>query len=150
MVDQSNINVEKKEKIQNIVDDIVKSLNLIEVAYLRDCLKEALGVTDIPMGSMMPAAGAGGSSASSEEDSAPQKQSYDVKMKSFESGKKLAVIKAIRDLNSKNGKDLNLKEAKDLVSDDNLPVVILSNVPKDKLSGYLDTLKDVGVVAEAV
>ena len=148
MVDQANINVEKKEKIQNIVNDIAQSLNLVEVAYLRDCLKEALGVKDIPMGPMMPAAGA--APAAADDNSAPDKQSYDIKIKSYQADNKLKVIRAIRDLNSKNGKDLNLKEAKELVSVDNLPVVVLSEVPKDKLSEYMDALKKEGAVAEAV
>jgi len=125
--------------MSNVTNDLVDkilSLNLLEAAELVKVLEEKVG---LPAGSFI--AGAAGAGAAVSGDSAPaaqEKNEYKVVIKEIDSSKKIAVIKAIREVNS----TLGLKEAKELV--ESLPKDLTANVPKDEAEKIKQKLIDAG------
>lgn len=94
------------EKVEKIVK-LVEELSVMELSELVKALEEKFGVSAMPvMAAGAPAAGAAGAPA----EAAEEKSEYDV-MLTASGDQKIAVIKAVREINQ----DLGLKEAKDLV-----------------------------------
>ncbi|GFR70467.1 39S ribosomal protein L12, mitochondrial [Elysia marginata] len=96
-------------KIEKLVDDI-SQLTLLEVADLNELLKKTLNIQDAPMMAMGAMPAAAPKAEAEEEEDAPkrEKTSFSVKLVKFDSGKKVALIKEIK--NSVEG--LNLVQDK--------------------------------------
>lgn len=102
-----------EEKIAQVID-IVKEMTALELVDLKKAFEETFDVqasAPMMMGAM-PMAGGADAGAAEEE-----KTSFDVVLESFDSGKKIQVIKVVRAITS-----LGLKEAKDLVEGAPKPV----------------------------
>lgn len=122
--------------VTNELVDKILSLNLLEAAELVKVLEEKIG---LPAGSFI--AGASGAPAAAGGDSAPavqEKNEYKVVIKEIDSSKKIVVIKAVREIDSK----LGLKEAKELV--ESLPKDLIANVPKDEAEKIKQKLIEAG------
>ncbi|WP_088892561.1 50S ribosomal protein L7/L12 [Leptolyngbya ohadii] len=104
------------EKTDAILDQL-KTLTLLEASELVKQIEEAFGVSAAaPVGGMMMMApGAGGGGAAAEE--VEEKTEFDVILDEVPADKKIAVLKAVRELTG-----LGLKEAKDLVEATPKPV----------------------------
>ena len=117
------------------VVDFIKNLKLSEVQNLIKTLEDELGVeasAPVVMGGMMPAG------AAAEE--AEEKTEFDVVL--VEQGaKKLAVIKAVRELTQ-----LGLKDAKAVV--DNLPSKVREQVDKETAEAAKAALEAAGAKVE--
>ena len=90
-------------------DEILESIanmTVMEVADLIKAMEEKFGVT---AAAAAVAVAAGGAAAPAEE--AEEQTEFDVILKSFDASKKIAAIKAVREVSA----DLGLKEAKELV-----------------------------------
>lgn len=133
-------------RVAVLVDDLV-SLNMLEVKELTDGLKDRLGIEDnggmgmpfnaaafAAMGAGMPGGGAGAAAA---EPKVVEKSHFDLKLDSFDAGKKIAVIKEVRAITG-----LGLKEAKTLV--ESAPTVFKNEVAKDEAEKIRDKLKEIG------
>ena len=90
-------------------DEILESIanmTVMEVADLIKAMEEKFGVTAAAAAG---AVAAGGAAAPAEE--AEEQTEFDVILKSFDASKKIAAIKAVREVSA----ELGLKEAKELV-----------------------------------
>ncbi|MDN5247777.1 MAG: 50S ribosomal protein L7/L12 [Wolbachia endosymbiont of Tyrophagus putrescentiae] len=121
--------------MSDLVDKIL-SLNLLEAAELVKNLEEKIG---LPAGSFFAgpttsAASDGGASGAAVQE----KNEYKVVIKEIDASKKIAVIKAVREVDSK----LGLKEAKELV--ESLPKDLVANVPKDEAEKIKQKLIEAG------
>ncbi|MBQ2050299.1 MAG: 50S ribosomal protein L7/L12 [Spirochaetales bacterium] len=90
-------------------DEILESIanmTVMEVADLIKAMEEKFGVT---AAAAAVAVAAGGAAAPAEE--AEEQTEFDVILKSFDASKKIAAIKAVREVSA----ELGLKEAKELV-----------------------------------
>ncbi|MBU0708699.1 50S ribosomal protein L7/L12 [Patescibacteria group bacterium] len=120
------------KELQKIIDAISK-LNVLQLSELVGALEDKFGVTaNTPTLAAIPAADANGQEAANEE-----KDSFKIILKS-DGGKKIPVIKALREIRA----DLGLKEAKDLV--DNLPSVIEEEAIKEKAEEIKKKLEAAG------
>ncbi|XP_060076669.1 large ribosomal subunit protein bL12m-like [Ylistrum balloti] len=131
-------------KIQNIVDDIGQ-LTLLEVAELNELLKTTLKIKDAPVMSMAGAASAAPVAKEEEEGvkSSREQTSFDVKLKGFDSAKKIALIKEI-----KSACGLNLVQSKSFV--ESTPQVVKSGISKDEAEKLKATLEAVGASVEVM
>ncbi|HUD20651.1 MAG TPA: 50S ribosomal protein L7/L12 [Candidatus Saccharimonadales bacterium] len=93
------------EKVEKIISS-VKDLSVMELSELVKALEEEFGVSAMPVMAAGAAPAAGGAAA----EAAEEKSEYDVMLNSAGEAK-IAVIKAVREINQ----TLGLKEAKDLV-----------------------------------
>ncbi|TKR81333.1 hypothetical protein L596_015216 [Steinernema carpocapsae] len=136
-------------KIQELVDHIA-SLSLLEVSDLNYALKKKLNITDTPMMApgMMMAVGAAnpaaGASAEAAEDDLPQKMTFTVKLSKFDDGKKIALIKEIRNVMP----NLNLVQAKKFV--ETAPVNVKEDLGKAEADELKAALEKVGATIEIV
>lgn len=134
---------EKKEEVklsknlQEIVDKIEK-LSVLEVADLVKALEDKFGVS--AAAPMMAVAGIPGA-AGGEEAAAEEKDEYDVILAAA-GGNKIAVIKAVRELNQ----TLGLKEAKDLV--EAAPKTVLESAKKEDAEAAKAKLEEAGAQVE--
>tara|TARA_Y100001970_G_scaffold289898_1_gene421690 strand:- start:88 stop:477 length:390 start_codon:yes stop_codon:yes gene_type:complete len=117
-------------------DDVLSYLenaNMLEISDLISEIEEKFGVSAAApvavAGAAAPAAGAGA-------EQAEEKTNFDVELTSA-GEKKIAVIKAIREITS-----LGLKEAKDLV--DGAPTVVKEGVAKDEAAEMQKKLEEAG------
>jgi large subunit ribosomal protein L7/L12 len=102
-------------KTDEILEQL-KTLTLLEASELVKQIEEAFGVSAAaPVGGMMMAAPAAGAAAPAEE--VEEKTEFDVILDEVPADKKIAVLKAVRELTG-----LGLKEAKDLVESTPKPV----------------------------
>lgn len=102
-------------KTDEILEQL-KSLTLLEAADLVKQIEEAFGVSAAaPVGGMMMAAPGGAAAAPAEE--VEEKTEFDVILEEVPADKKIAVLKAVRELTG-----LGLKEAKDLVESTPKPI----------------------------
>lgn len=102
-------------KTDEILEQL-KTLTLLEASELVKQIEEAFGVSAAaPVGGMMMAAPAGGAAAPAEE--VEEKTEFDVILDEVPADKKIAVLKAVRELTG-----LGLKEAKDLVESTPKPI----------------------------
>lgn len=127
--------------MSNVTNDLVDkilSLNLLEASELVKNLEEKIG---LPAGSVF--GGPVGAGASTGDNAAvpaaQEKAEYKVVIKEIDASKKIAVIKAVREVNS----TLGLKEAKELV--ESLPKDLTANIPKDEAEKIKQKLIEAGV-----
>ncbi|MFM7425210.1 MAG: 50S ribosomal protein L7/L12 [Elainella sp.] len=102
-------------KTDEILEQL-KTLTLLEASELVKGIEEAFGVSAAaPAGGMMMMAAPGGAAAPAEE--VEEKTEFDVILDEVPADKKIAVLKAVRELTG-----LGLKEAKELVESTPKPV----------------------------
>ncbi|KAK0404790.1 hypothetical protein QR680_017628 [Steinernema hermaphroditum] len=134
-------------KIQGLVDQIA-SLSLLEVSDLNYALKKKLNIPDTPMMApgMMMAVGAAQPAAAeaAAEADIPQKMTFTVKLAKFEDGKKIALIKEIRNVMP----NLNLVQAKKFV--ETAPVNVKEDLGKAEAEELKAALEKVGATIEIV
>ncbi|MEI7603433.1 MAG: 50S ribosomal protein L7/L12 [bacterium] len=116
-------------KIEQIIEQI-SELNIVEVSDLVKALEEKFGVS-----AAMPAMAVAAPAAAAE--AVEEKTAFDVEITSA-GGNKIAVIKAVRELNSA----LGLKEAKDLV--DAAPKMVLQGIKKEDAEKAKAKLEEAG------
>lgn len=109
-------------KTDEILEQL-KTLTLLEASELVKQIEEAFGVSAAaPAGGMMMMAAPGSAAAPAEE--VEEKTEFDVILDEVPADKKIAVLKAVRELTG-----LGLKEAKELV--ESTPKPIKEGIPKD-------------------
>ena len=119
----------------NEIVSAIESLTLIQASELVKALEEKFGVS---AAAPVAAAGvAGAPAAAAEEES-----EFDVVLAGFDAAKKVAIIKAVREVVP----GLGLKEAKDLV--DNAPKTIKEGLSKEEAEKLEAAIKEVGGVVE--
>ncbi len=122
------------EKITNILEEI-KTLTILELADLVKAVEEEFGVSAAaPVGVV---AVAGGAAAPAVEE----KTEFDVVLAGFDAAKKLAVIKAIREITG-----LGLKEAKDMV--EGAPKTVKEGISKEDADKLKADLEAAGATVE--
>ena len=127
-------------KVSNLLEEI-KGLTLIEAAELAKAMEDEFGVSAAaPMMAMgaMPAGVAGGDGAGA---AAEEQTEFDVIIKSVDASKKIAVIKAVREITT-----LGLKEAKDLV--ESAPKPVKEGVAKEEADEAKAKLTEAGAEVE--
>ena len=132
-------------KITALVDQIA-ALNLLEVSDLNALLKERLNISDAPV--MM--AGMGGAPAAAaapeeeEEEEAPAaiQTAFTIKLKEFDTAKKVALIKELK----AQVEGMNLVQAKKFV--ESAPAVVKADVSKDEAEALKKALEAAGAVCE--
>ena len=121
------------EKITNILEEI-KTLTILELADLVKAVEEEFGVSAAaPVGVV--------AVASAAAPAVEEKTEFDVVLTGFDAAKKLAVIKAIREITG-----LGLKEAKDLV--EGAPKTLKEGVSKEEAEALKKTLEEAGATVE--
>jgi len=118
--------------LDKLVEELGK-LSVIEAAELSKKLEEAWGVTAAAAIAVAPAAGGGAAPAVEEV-----KDTFDVILASLASDKKIAVIKAVREVKA----GLGLAEAKALV--EGAPKPVLEGVNKDEAEAAKKKLEEAG------
>ncbi|ORY07197.1 ClpS-like protein [Basidiobolus meristosporus CBS 931.73] len=125
-------------KITKIVDEI-SGLTLLETADLVKLLKEKLNIQDIAAPVMQVAAAAAPAGAApAEEEKAPEKTMFNVKLDKFDAASKAKIIREIKGIIP----GCNLVEAKKFV--ESAPKVIKENVPKEEAEALKKTLEALG------
>lgn len=124
------------EKIQKI-SSAIEALTVVEVAELAKYLEDKFGVTTMPVASPSAAAAVTGEGETQEEE----KSTFTVVL-SASGDNKLAVIKAVRELNQ----SLGLMEAKKLV--ESAPQDILKDVKKEQAEEAKKKLETAGAKVE--
>ena len=123
--------------IKALAEELV-NLTVKEVKELADVLKEEYGIEPAAAAVAVAAAPAAGGAAAAAEE----KSSFDVILKGVpDMTKKLAVVKAVKDLAS-----LGLKESKELV--DNAPKTLKEGVTKDEADALKKALEEAGAEVE--
>ncbi|MEZ5692057.1 MAG: 50S ribosomal protein L7/L12 [Rickettsiales bacterium] len=122
--------------LEKIVDTL-SALTVIEAAELSKMLEEKWGVSAAAPVAVAAAGAAGGAAAPAAE----AKTEFDVILASFPADKKIAVIKAVREITG-----LGLKEAKDLV--ESTPKPVKEGVAKEEADKVQKTLADAGATVE--
>ncbi|MCL4786855.1 MAG: 50S ribosomal protein L7/L12 [Verrucomicrobia bacterium] len=121
--------------VTNLVEELSK-LTVLETADLVKKLEEKWGVTAAaPVAVAAPAAAAGGAAAA---PAAEAKTAFDVILASGPADKKIAVIKAVREVKA----GLGLAEAKALV--EGAPKPVLEGAPKADADAAKKKLEDAG------
>ena len=121
------------EKITNILEEI-KSLTIIELADLVKAVEEEFGVSAAAPVGVVAVAGAAAPAVE-------EKTEFDVVLTGFDAAKKLAVIKAIREITG-----LGLKEAKDTV--EGAPKTIKEGASKEDAEKLKAELEAAGATVE--
>ena len=122
--------------IKALAEELV-NLTVKEVKELADVLKEEYGIEPAAAAVAVAAGPAAGAAAAVEE-----KTSFDVILKGVpDTTKKLAVVKAVKDLAS-----LGLKESKELV--DGAPKTVKEGVGKDEAEALKKALEEAGAEVE--
>ena len=135
--------IDKKMDLENLAERICE-LPLMEVSKLVEILKEKLNIQDIPMMASAPAAASNDQESKSGGNIA--KEEVTLILKSFHDDKKVAVIKALREIKKKEGVDIGVKQAKEMV--ESCPVTVCENIPVAKSEEYSQLLKDAGANVE--
>jgi large subunit ribosomal protein L7/L12 len=120
--------------------DAIANMTVLEVSALVKAMEEKFGVTAAAPVAMVAAGGAqgGGQAAAAEEE----KTEFTVILKSYDDGKKIPVIKEVKNITG-----LGLKEAKDLVeAGGGKP--IKEDIPKEEAQKIKEKLEAVGAVVE--
>ena len=116
--------------------DAFKEMTLIELSEFVKQFEEVFDVTAAAPVAVAPQGGA----AAPVAEAAPEQDSFDVVLEA-DGGKKIQVIKVVRELTG-----LGLKEAKDLV--DGAPQAVKAGVSKDEAAGIKAKLEEQGAVVE--
>lgn len=130
-------------KIQNIVEEISR-LTLLEVADLNELLKKTLNIQDAPVMAMGAAPAGAPKKEEEEEEVAPvrEKSLFSVKLTEFDTAKKIALIKEIKNLIP----GTNLVQAKKFV--ESVPVVVKTDIIKEEAETLLKALENAGGKAQ--
>jgi len=118
----------------NAIIEAVEQMKLVEIKELVDALKEKFGVT----GAIAVAGGPAAAAAPAEEE----KTEFDVVLKEFDAAKKIAVIKAVREVIE----GLGLKEAKEIV--EGAPKTLKEGVSKEEAEKIVAKFKEAGATCE--
>ena len=119
--------------IKNIVEEI-KTLTILELADLVKAVEEEFGVSAAAPVGVVAVAGAAAPAVE-------EKTEFDVVLTGFDAAKKLAVIKAIREITG-----LGLKEAKDLV--EGAPKTLKEGCTKEEAEAIKAQLTEAGATVE--
>jgi large subunit ribosomal protein L7/L12 len=118
---------------EDLIEEI-KGMSVLDLADVVKALEEEFGVSAAAPVAVAAAPGGGG------EEAAEEKDEFDVILKDI-GGKKIAVIKAVRELTP-----LGLKEAKDLV--EAAPKAVLEAATKDDAEAAKAKLEEAGASVE--
>ena len=121
------------EKITNIFNEI-KELTILEMSELVKMLEEEFGVSAAPVAGV---AVAGAAEAAPVEE----KTEFDLVLKAFDSAKKVATIKVVREITG-----LGLKDAKDAV--EAAPKTLKEGISKEDAEKYKADLEATGATVE--
>ena len=124
-------------KIVGLVDSI-SNLTLREVADLNELLKSSLNIQDIAVASPIVASAPAQAPVEAEEEKAPEKDEFAIKLIGFNAADKIKLIKALKLLKS----NLNLVQAKKLV--ESAPQVIIEDASKEESENIKKTLEEAG------
>src|SRR5437763_14896841 len=116
------------------VIEFLKNMTLLEASQLVKELEETFGVS---AAAAAVAAPAGGGAAAEAAPAAEEKTEFDVILQAFDAGKKINIIKVVREITA-----LGLKEAKDLV--EAAPKPVKEGVAKDEAEAIRAKLTDAG------
>jgi len=130
---------EPSGKFKDLIKDI-ESMPVADLAELVKALEERFGVS---ASAMMAAPTTGGVGAPTTSVGEEEKSSYTVMLKDG-GAQKIAVIKAVREVNQ----DLGLVDAKNLV--ESAPKEVKKNVPKEEAEQYKKKLEAAGATVELV
>lgn len=119
----------------NEIVSAIESLTLIQCSELVKALEEKFGVT---AAAPVAAAGAAGAPAAAAEE----KTEFDVVLTGFDAAKKVAIIKAVREVVP----GLGLKEAKDIV--EGAPKTLKEGASKEEAEAMKKKLADAGATVE--
>ena len=119
----------------NEIVSAIESLTLIQCSELVKALEEKFGVT---AAAPVAAAGAAGAPAAAAEE----KTEFDVVLTGFDAAKKVAIIKAVREVVP----GLGLKEAKDIV--EGAPKTLKEGASKEEAEAMKKKLVDAGATFE--
>ena len=122
------------EKITNFVEEI-KTLSVLELNELVKAIEEEFGVS--AAAPVVVAGGAAGGAAAAEE-----KTEFDVVLAGFDAAKKVAIIKAVREVVP----GLGLKEAKDIV--EGAPKTLKEGASKEEAETMKKKLEEAGAKVE--
>src|SRR5437660_9287885 len=120
------------------VIEFLKNMTLLEASQLVKELEETFGVS---AAAAAVAAPAGGGAAAEAAPAAEEKTEFDVILQAFDAGKKINIIKVVREITA-----LGLKEAKDLV--EAAPKPVKEGVAKDEAEAIRAKLTDAGATVE--
>jgi large subunit ribosomal protein L7/L12 len=115
--------------------DRIAKLTIVEAVQLKDYLKEKYKIE--PAAGAVVAAGPAGPGAAAPAEKPAEKTEFTVSLDGFDTAKKIAVIKVVREITN-----LGLKEAKDLV--EGAPKNIKENIAKDEAESIKKKLEDAG------
>lgn len=124
--------------IEALVKEL-SNLTVIEAAELVKKLEEEWGVSAAAPVAVAAVGAAGAPGAAPQEE---EKTEFDVMLASVPADKKIAVIKAVREIKS----GLGLADAKKLV--ESAPVAVLEAVPKEEAENAKKKLEDAGAKVE--
>ena len=124
--------------IEKIIEDL-KGLTLMEASELVKAIEETFDVSAAPVAGAVAMAPAGGAEAAAAEE----KSEFDVKVTEVPADKKIAVIKAV-----KNILNVGLAEAKTKV--ESAPFVLAEGVKKEDADKYKDDLSAAGATVTLV
>jgi len=119
----------------NEIVSAIENLTLIQASELVKALEEKFGVT-----AAAPVAAAAGGAAPAA--AAEEKTEFDVVLTGFDAAKKVAVIKAVREVVS----GLGLKEAKDMV--EGAPKTLKEGASKEEAEAIKKKMADAGATVE--
>ena len=122
---------------EDLIEEI-KGMSVLDLADVVKALEEEFGVSAAAPVAVAAAPGAAGGDAA--VAAAEEKDAFDVVLKDV-GGKKIAVIKAVREITP-----LGLKEAKDLV--EAAPKAVLEGVSKDDADAAKAKLEEAGATAD--
>ena len=111
------MSAENTQQLEELVEKL-SQLTVLEMSQLKTALEDKWGVKAAAAAAVVAAPAAGG-----EAEAAQESTEFDVELKEAPADKKIAVIKAVREITS-----LGLKEAKELV--DGAPKPLKQGVPK--------------------
>merc|ERR1719403_445344 len=115
-------------------------MTILEVADLNELLKIKLNIKDVPV---MAAAAAAAPSEEEEVEAKPREKTiFTVKLASFDAGKKVALIKEVKNLLE----GMNLVQAKKFV--ESAPQTLKEDVPKEEAEALKVALEAAGGVIE--
>jgi large subunit ribosomal protein L7/L12 len=128
-------------KTDEILEQL-KSLSLLEASELVKQIEEAFGVdASAPAGGgmmmMAPGMGAPGGAAAAPAEEEEEKTEFDVVLEEVPADKKIAILKAVRELTG-----LGLKEAKELV--ESVPKAIKEGIAKEVAEEAKKAIEDAG------
>lgn len=128
---------EKTNKVEQLIED-VSNLSVLELSELVTALQEKFGVSAMPVAaSAAPAAASTADAGAADSGSSTQ-----TVVMTAAGDQKIAVIKALREINS----NLGLKEAKDMT--DAVPATVLENVKAEEAKAAAEKLKAAGATVE--